>query len=286
MILSKDVQNGLGLSTGSTILIVHADDVGLCKSVNESTEEAMRKGAVTSGSIMVPCPAFEEAAAVFSKNTSYDIGIHITLTCEFEGYKWGPVSDPDKVPSLLNSEGHFFDDPQIFAQNAKPKEVEIEIRAQLSKAMECGLKPTHLDSHMFVVENHLGAFNAYLKVGHEYNLKCLLDKQILRNPLSKRLIKPNAIVADEVIMAYADDLENGLSAFYTEVISNLGPGLYVLLIHPAYDNNEMRRIAEGNFAYGSAWRQEDFDFFTSEACENLIKDKSIHLSSWGELAMI
>lgn len=286
MIFHTNVCNGLDVPEDTSILIIHADDVGLSKSVNASTFQAMVYGSISSASLMVPCQEFESAVKQFGNADDLDLGIHITLTSDLSHHKWGPVSDLAKVPSLVDENGHFFSNPQQFAQSAKRDEVELEIRAQIARALDCGLKPTHLDSHQFVVEGHFGAFNTVLKLSQEYRIPCLLHRDILKNPLSKRLIKSNSIILDEVLMAYPGDEEGGLDQFYARTLSNLKPGIRILLIHPGYDDEEMQRITHGHDDYGAAWRQADYDFFVGEQCKALLKEQGIRLTNWAELSKL
>ena len=77
----------------------------MCHSVNQASIKAFEMRIVSSGSIMVPCPWFAEAAAYFREHPEFDIGVHITLTSEWNLYRWPPVSSKEKVPGLVDPEG-------------------------------------------------------------------------------------------------------------------------------------------------------------------------------------
>ncbi len=70
----------------SRYLIIHADDGGLCHSVNRAIISALEKGTVSSTSLMAPCPQLEEITDYLKINPQFDLGIHLTLTCEYPNY--------------------------------------------------------------------------------------------------------------------------------------------------------------------------------------------------------
>ncbi|HXQ73293.1 MAG TPA: ChbG/HpnK family deacetylase, partial [Pyrinomonadaceae bacterium] len=138
----------LGYPADAKLLIVHADDLGMSHSVNIATLKAFETGLVNSGSIMVPCPWLSEIATYARAYPQADLGLHLTLTSEWTPFRWGPVTSKDRVASLLDKDGYFRLSESEAAKFADPKEVEMEIRAQIEKAKAMGIVPTHLDSHM------------------------------------------------------------------------------------------------------------------------------------------
>src|SRR6201999_2299869 len=126
------------------LIIVHADDAGFAHAADSAIESAFDKGVINSAAIMVPCPWFPEIAAYAKKHPELDWGIHLSLTSEWPGYKWGAVSPADQVPSLLDKNGYLYASNAEFAKNAKVDEAEKEIRAQIDKALQSGIKITHI----------------------------------------------------------------------------------------------------------------------------------------------
>ena len=126
---------------------------------------------------MVPCPWFPQAAAWARAHPGADIGIHLVLDSEWQTYRWGPVAPRDQVPSLLDADGYFFDDPSRFT-HVRLSEANIELHAQIDKARADGVRLSHLDSHMIALTSTRGLFGIYQQLGHEYHLPI----QLIRPP--------------------------------------------------------------------------------------------------------
>ena len=275
----------LGFANHTRLLIVHADDFGLCASANKGCIAALEGGLVTSASIMVPCEGSAEAINYSVQHPELDIGIHLTLTSEWKTKKWGPVLGTN-VPSLTDWEGNFYRSLKNLKKNARLEDVELELQAQIEKAVAMGMKPSHLDSHMFCGIVNPDFLKIYLKLGRHYGIPVLLNRRRTKKMFGykiDRYIDAHDIVTDTVIIARQRHIEKGLSAFYNKIIQKLEPGLHSIMIHPAYDDNEMKEITSGFTNFNSKWRQTDLDFFTGEVCKTLIKNKNIRLTSWKEI---
>src|SRR3954447_26069175 len=136
---TKTVAERLGLPADTKLLILHADDLGVAHSVNAASFDALDKGAVSSASIMMPTPWVTEVATYARAHPDADLGLHLTLTAEWETYRWGSVAASDQVPSLLNPDGTMPNDVPPFIARAKPQEVERELRAQVERALALGI---------------------------------------------------------------------------------------------------------------------------------------------------
>src|SRR5918992_5811964 len=161
---TRTLAERLGHPAGAKLLILHADDLGVAHSVNAATFDALDRGAISSASVMVPTPWMTEVAAYARAHPNADLGLHLTLTSEWETYRWGSVESKDKVPSLLDSVGTFPSEERRVAATAKPLEVEREIRAQIERALALGIRPTHVDSHMGALFTTPELFATYVKV--------------------------------------------------------------------------------------------------------------------------
>jgi predicted glycoside hydrolase/deacetylase ChbG (UPF0249 family) len=158
-------------------VVVHQDDVGMCHGANVAFVELSHLGVITSGSVMVPCPWFPEIAEVAAADPSLDVGVHLTLTAEKAHYRWGPISGPSPSAGLVDSSGYLWRDVSSVRRHAHPDAVEIELRAQIDRALAAGIDVTHVDAHM-------GSALApefceiYLRLGEAYQVPILLTSTL------------------------------------------------------------------------------------------------------------
>ena len=280
----KTLQEKLGYPRDAKLLIVHADDLGATHSVNAASIKALESGGINSASVMVPCPWFPEIADYAKSHASADFGLHLTLTSERIYYRWGPVAPRDKVPSLLDANGYFHHDwsPET---HIDPKEVEIEIRAQVARAFAMGVKPTHLDSHqnrLFQTNKEL--FEVLLHVAHENNLPVLIPRSWFADfPYLDKSIGAQDVVIDQVVTIEPGVPAAKWSDFYKNALQHLQSGVTEFVIHLAYADSEMKAATRERDTWGAEWRQRDFDFFTSAEFQKLLRDNDIHLISWREI---
>ncbi len=279
----------LGFAEDTKLLIIHADDAGLSHSENMATMQSLEKGIVNSYSIMVPCPGFYEIAEFAKRNPKFDNGIHLTLTCEWENYKFGPVLPISEVPSLVDRNGHFYKKREGLRKSADAQDVEKELRAQIEKALKFGLKPTHIDSHMYSVGTDPGFFKIFKDLGKKYNLPVLINEQLMEmvglNP--EQNIEKDDFTIDQTYVGEFKYFEAGkLDDYYSCTLENLTSGLNLILIHPAFDDNEMKGVTVNHPNFGSKWRQIDFDFFTKKENKSILRKNNIQMITWNDIREI
>jgi len=277
------LQEKLGYSKNTKLLIIHADDLGMSHSENAASIQAMEKGSVNSASIMVPCPWFPEIAAYARTHPTGDFGLHLTLTSEWNHYKWDPVTDKVEVPGLINKYGFLFQSVDSLNRSAKTVEVEKEIRAQIERAKLFGIDVTHLDSHMGSLFGKPEFLELYIKLGREYRLPVLLSKEFSATFGFDKLLNEKDVLLDRIISANPADFKKGMENYYTDVLKSIQPGVSIILLHAAYDDEEKRAATIDHPDWGAAWRQADFNFFTNEKCKKLLKDQDIRLITWREI---
>jgi predicted glycoside hydrolase/deacetylase ChbG (UPF0249 family) len=140
----------LGFQADDRVVVVHADDIGMCHATLPAIDELMAFGLVTSASAMVPCPWFLEAASWHRRNPQFDLGIHLTLTSEWQHYRWGPLSCRDEGSGLLDDQGYFHATTADVRRQARSEAVLIEMRHQIDRGVGSGINPSHVDNHMMV----------------------------------------------------------------------------------------------------------------------------------------
>lgn len=167
----------LGLGHKKRVALIHADDVAMCHGATVAFVELSRRGAVTCGSVMVPCPGFSEMAAIAANDPSLDVGVHLTLTSEWDTYRWGPVSTTQKSSGLIDGEGCFWRKLPLLAAHCVPEAAEIEMRAQIERALASGIDITHIDTHMGAALLPQLA-EIYLRLGEAYRLPVLMPRHM------------------------------------------------------------------------------------------------------------
>jgi hypothetical protein len=105
---TKSTNELLGYSADARLLIINADDFGMCHTVNEATIQTFRNGAVTSCTLMVPCPWSLHGIRLLKENPDIPFGVHLTVVSEHPNYRWGPVAQQQEVPSLMDEKGCFY----------------------------------------------------------------------------------------------------------------------------------------------------------------------------------
>ena len=276
-------------TAGKKYLIIHADDAGMSHSVNRGTIDAMEQGIVSSASIMVPCPWFKEFAAYAAAHPELDYGIHLTLNSEWKNYRWGPVLSRDKVPSLVDSEGYLWDNTRQVSENAKADEVELELRAQIERALEFKVPLSHLDTHMGAVVSRPDLVEVYVKLGLEFDLPILFirqpNEQLQRIPgfmdrfpaLLGQLQQRGLPVLDRLEQHYGGNTHEQRRQTYIDTIKSLGPGVTQLIIHCGYDDAELQSITNS-----SSRRDGDRRIFCETKIKELVQAEGIEVISWSD----
>jgi predicted glycoside hydrolase/deacetylase ChbG (UPF0249 family) len=164
--------------------------------------------------------------------------------------------------------------------------VEREIRAQVERAMQVGIHPTHLDMHMGTLAARPEYYAALVKVGHEYHLPFLALR--LSGPQADmlKLLGPNDVVLDSLTMFTPGVEPEAWTRSYVEAITKLKPGLNEMIVHLGHDDSELEAITTGHPDYGSAWRARDFQAVSSPEFRQALTDSHIVLVHWKDLKKI
>lgn len=264
-----DLAERLGYGPEDRLLIVSCDDLGLCHAANIGVYEALRSGVATSAALMVPAPWAREAA---ERYRGEDIGVHLTLTAQFDLYRWGPITH---APSLLDGDGGFPRTVMDAWEHADPDEVRRECRAQIERAILWGFDASHLDSHMSVLQRRPEMFDIYLDMAIECQLPIRLpdesDQRAIGFPFRRLAAEEGVLFPDRVIR-----IEDEATAEWA--LSDLGPGVTEIHLFPADDTGELRAITD-------SWEQRVLarDLITGGRLKALIDGAGAMLIGYREL---
>jgi hypothetical protein len=249
-------------------LILHADDLGITSSVNQASFEALENQWVTSASVMVPTPCFSEVAR-FARATQnrFDLGIHLTFTSEWSRRPLSPCSNVRDVRSLVDRSGHFRKTVQDFLKYAKVSDIHTEARKQIEVCLKSGIRPTHLDCHMFSLYQRSDLVRLLKTLSFYYQLPVLLS-------------------GGRLFCLAATTQKDDWVKSYIEIITRLPKGLSEVVVHLGYNDQESRRLMGEATRWGASWRERDLDFVSSYFLPGFLKNQSIQLTNWRTLGRL
>jgi len=225
----------LGFDARDRVAIVHADDIGMCEATVSVLPQLMDGGLVNSASLMTPCPWFGAAADWFRRHPAMDAGVHITLTSEWEHYRWRPLSTLEPAAGLLDAEGFLPRTVEELDGKAGAFAVLAEARAQVDRFRRSGLVSSHIDAHMFAIRRLFPS--EYLALAREYNVPALAEARDVQ-----RAAEVNSLWFDHIgVTPNAGDPDDRLAIVKT-LFDALPAGLSCVLLHPACDSPELRAI--------------------------------------------
>jgi predicted glycoside hydrolase/deacetylase ChbG (UPF0249 family) len=273
----------LGYPADSKLLIINADDLAMSHSENDASLTALDQKLVTSATVMVPAPWFGEVAAYARTHPDADLGLHLTLTAEWQTFRWGPVTPRTLVPSLVGPDGFFYSTTEEFVRHAKVEEVETEVRAQIERARSTGLDPTHLDAHMHALYATPQLFAVLRKVARDYRLPIRMarNEQVFRDLLP--YVDAADAFPDAIFSPQGDVQPAAWKDYYLNVIKNLQPGVTELFVHLAHDDAEMRAVTVNYPVWDAAWRQRDVDVISSPQFRKALTDNHVILIGWRQI---
>ena len=284
-----------GRATGSPrerYLLIHTDDAGFCPAVNEGTMDALENGVVSSASILVVCPGFEEFARYALAHPEFDYGVHLALTCESSKIRWGPLLK-NQVPSLVKPDGSLWDESEEVAKYAQADDVRRELRAQVQLALDRGIPISHLDHHMWVMLYRPDLLQIYVDLGLEFQLPLRLHRThapqecgiALQNAaqyaeLIRPIVSQGYPLIDFIETDNYDITPEMRRAYFLTKLRNVKPGVSEFVIHCSVNR-------PGMILPGAADRREaDARVFTSLEIQDEIRRLGIRVVSWKELMQL
>jgi len=281
----------LGWPEGAKVLMIHADDAGMSHASNLGVIATLEAGTVTSASVMMPCPWVPEFVAYLKDHPKVDAGVHITLTAEWDGYRWAPVAGRSAVPGLVDPAGCLHDNVPLVVQNATPTEFEAEIRAQIELAEKMGIDVTHIDSHMGTCYATPEFFARYVKVAIEKQIPILIgagrfsddaeDSEIykLLQPYLVKLWDAGLPVLDTIDSRSYDwkNLDTRKQK-YIDMIRTLKPGVTWFNCHPTMGTEEGKALSGNREILFS-----DYEVLVDPDVKKAIEEEGVILTTWREL---
>lgn len=267
----------LGYPLDARLLIINADDFGMCHAVNKAVFRAFQNGMLCSTTLMVPCPWALHAMHFLAAHPEIPFGVHLTVISDWADYRWGPVTSREKVPTLLDEAGYFnnFEHMPGFLANVSLDELEMEFRTQIEAVLAAGLHPSHLDWHSLRISSREDIFDVMLGLAKEYELALrVYGKSVIEKVQSQGLPTNDYDFLDSYLLDPVDK-----SAQYAQLLRELPAGLSEWAVHPAIDNQELLAIErESNHI-----RQTDFDFLMSQEAKEIVKEEGIILLDYRAL---
>lgn len=282
----------LGFPEDVKVLLLHMDDLGMCREANEAGKNYIKKSHVLSGAVMMPCVNSEEFVGWAKDSPRADIGVHLTLTSEWKSWRWEPLSDAEKVPGLIDPEGKMWHSVRQVVTNASAGEVEMEIKAQIDKMNRLGLKPTHIDTHMGTLYGSPAYVKVFLKVAQEYNIPAnVID--LSNQEVAEYFKKAGYPLTDEVLklveMYTLPKLDNFTSvpdgssyddkkANFFKLVEELDNGLTEIIFHPSVESYNLKSIT-------GSWQQRvwEAELFSDPEVLKFFEENGIILTTWREL---
>jgi predicted glycoside hydrolase/deacetylase ChbG (UPF0249 family) len=258
----------LGYPSDARLLILNADDFGMCYAENAATIRAINRGLASSCTLMMPCPWSLHGIHLLKENPEVPFGVHLTAVSEYTYYRWGPVTGPEKMPSLVDETGHFYSEKRIpeFLAQVNLSELETEFRAQIEAVLATGLKPTHLDSHCHIHTRREDIFDMTLNLARDYELA--LRSSI--KPFIDRLRQQGYPTIDYEVLDSCRIDTHDKPFHYHKLLRELPVGLSEWAMHPGVGSAELQAITP-------LWpvRQADFDFLMSQAARDIVQEEGI-----------
>lgn len=282
----------MGWQSNDRVLILHVDDAGMSRDSNRGTIRAIEQGVANSFSVMMPTPWVPQIAAYIAANPQVDAGLHLTLTSEWRHYRWGPLAGKPAVQGLVDTQGAMWPTVAQVVEHSSADEVELEIRAQVDRALTMGFKPTHLDSHMGTLFATPEFLARYINVGVElgipvmfpggHNFYALQDygerAADEARQTGRQIWAAGLPVLDDLHNASYDWPRADKVANYVAAIRGLKPGVTMMIMHCTDPSETFADISRSGPS-----RQGDLEAMLAPAVRTALEQEQIILTTWREL---
>ena len=310
----KSTIERLGYSKNDRVIIINADDVGVSLGSIDAYLDLMACGNISTGSGMTPCSWFPDIARHIRENSHLDLGLHLPITCEYDAYRWRPLTNPNPKSGLVDEYGYFHKNPKNTGQYATVESVIAEVEAQIQLSLKMGVQPTHLDNHHGVLMFNSRFLDPFLELAKKYEILPILfdmnaqdlKKAMTRNKPPQKKNEKNPYGSIDVLGMIKSlsklskkakslrkegypipDHISGMPTYMVEdrltlakkMFSELRPGLTHFAFHPVKDSPEVRAMTP-TWPY----RVADYETFMKPEIKEFLNDEGIHLIGYKPLA--
>jgi chitin disaccharide deacetylase len=267
----------LGYPADARLLIINADDFGMCHSTTAAIFRSLTEGIVCSTTLMVPCAWAPHAMLVLRDSPAISFGVHLTAIGDNRDYRWRPLTCIDKISSLVDETGHFYSSDRVdeFFAKARLNEIELEFRAQIETILAADLRPTHLDWHALRIHRRPEIFDMMFKLAREYGLGLRVRERSMIEKVRSYGLPCNDY---DFLDSYLLDSEAKTDRFI-QLLRELPAGLSEWAVHPGFANAELLAIE----SEGALVRQADYDAMLSAQIREVIQQEGIELLSYQPL---
>ena len=278
----------LGYPANARLLIVNADDFGMCHGQNLGAIRSITEGLVSSCSLMAPTPWCLHAAEFLRRQPEVSFAVHLTVVSEYRNYRWGPLAPPAEVPSLLDESGCFFGDDRFddLLATADIGELETEFRAQIEALQALGLQPSHLDTHYGPHEFRQDIFDLVFRLAREYGLAMRAGSP----QLVRRLLEQGLPAAEHGVLDSGRIPPERKADVLAAKLRELPAGLSEWALHPGIATEELRAVMADPRLPGVTGtpegRQSDFDVSVSEEAARIVEEESIQIIGYRALQQV
>jgi predicted glycoside hydrolase/deacetylase ChbG (UPF0249 family) len=244
-------------------LVVQADDLGMCRAVNEGIELARTDGVLTQTSVMAPTPWFAEGAAM-AKRVGIPTGLHLTLTCDWQYYRWSPLT----AGTTLRDPDGTFKSTVAAAKDDDADEAIAEGHAQIDRAEACGLELSYVDPHMGISQ-----VPAYEAACARLNTKFMYPG-----------VNPHFVFDSIIYLSVQTRKDRG--GWFANHLEQLAPGTHMVQSHAAVASAELRAMEPEDsdiYFWAESTRVPDLEALCAPEVRKVIESRDIELISVRDL---
>ncbi len=272
----------LGFRDNDKLLIAQLDDFGTCQSNMSAFTDLTTAGTINTAAVMTPCTWFPLVAHIARTTPGLDLGLQLALTSEWDTIRWRPLSTVDPKSGLLDNNGYYPKRLTDLSSNIDPAILAQEFDAQIQRAVNMGVRLTHLDSHQSA------AFDPrFTALFDQFSKKYTLPLVFLR-PVPEQWNNSPWMSADWIGegMNFANQFEQaGLplldsltdltltpsstrAAQVDQYLTQLSAGVHLIRIHAASETPEIKAMTPdwaGYVADLAAWTRSELASFISNS---------------------